>query len=295
MKPMRACKIKNMSKLRYPLYASYKLDGIRAVVDGGALLSKNMKRIPNLHCQKLFGMKEFNGMDGELVVGPPNVPGDAGEDSTMRKTTSGVMSRDGQPDVCFYLFDDFSADYGWFVRWKLLKKRSVAGSRHFKILEQRVIRNEAELLAFEEEALNAGYEGLMLRAGDAPYKHGTATENEGYLLKMKRFEDAEATILGYEELMHNGNDKGADGKRSSHKAGLKPLGTLGSLRVVGLNGRYEGIEFTVPVANPRDRDYIWSHRPQCMGSIIKFKYFPSGAKAKPRFPTFLGFRDIIDL
>ena len=47
----------------------------------------------------MFGREEYNGLDGELIVGEPNAV------DVYRTTNSGVMSADGEPDVKFYVFD----------------------------------------------------------------------------------------------------------------------------------------------------------------------------------------------
>jgi len=290
LKPMRAGKMADLKKLQYPLYASYKLDGIRATIQGNEVMSKSNHLIPNGYVQSLFGRADLHGMDGELVVGPPNLP------TTMATTMSGVMKRSGTPPVVFYVFDDFSADFGYYVRWKLLKKRvKEQKGKRIIVLEQRSIANEAELLAYEQEALDLGYEGLMLRHGGGPYKHGTSTEREALLLKMKRFEDAEAMIIGFTERMHNENEKDAHGKRGTSKSGKSGLDTLGSLLVIGINGKYKGVEFDCPVPRPEDQALIWSNRPAFLRGICKYKFFPSGTKDKPRFPGFLGMRDRRDL
>ena len=144
---------------------------------------------------------------------------------------------------------------------------------------------------FEEECLEAGYEGVMIRDPNGPYKNGRSTEKEGFLLKLKRFEDAEATILGFEERQHNGNEKDDSGKRTTHKAGKTGLGTLGAIKVMGLNGIYKGVLFDIGTGfDDAQRADIWRNLDVFQGRTVKFKYFPSGSKDKPRFPVFLAFR-----
>lgn len=294
MRIMRAGKMTDLKKLRYPLLASYKLDGVRARIIGATVMSKSDKRIPNLHCQKLFGTSILNGVDAELVVGPPNLP------TTMATTMSGVMSRDGEPDVKLYVFDDFMVEGGFSNRKEKLRKRIGKLASPLRklivILEQRLISDEFDLLAMEQEALDDGYEGLMLRSLNGPYKGGTSTESEGYLLKLKRFADAEARVIGFEEEQHNANEKAADGRRTSHKAGKIGKGTLGALRVVGINGPYKGVEFNIGTGFDAEmRKVIWKGQDRHINAIVKFKYFPTGSKDAPRFPTFLGFRDPKDM
>ena len=96
IKPMLAVEV-NFDKLRYPVYAQPKLDGIRVVVKDGIVYSRSLKAIPNKHVQTLFS--HLNGLDGELIVGNPTAH------DVFQKTTSGVMSKEGEPDVTLYAFD----------------------------------------------------------------------------------------------------------------------------------------------------------------------------------------------
>ena len=49
------------------------------------------------HVQALF--RHLQGVDGELIVGNPTAH------DVFQKTTSGVMSKEGEPDVTLYAFD----------------------------------------------------------------------------------------------------------------------------------------------------------------------------------------------
>ena len=70
MKPMLAAKTDGKG-LSYPLLASPKLDEVRALIINGVVMSRSFKPIPNAHVQELFGRPEYNGLDGELIVGSP--------------------------------------------------------------------------------------------------------------------------------------------------------------------------------------------------------------------------------
>src|SRR5574340_811751 len=95
-RPMLASPV-DFDKLKYDdLYLSPKLDGIRAVVIDGVVMSRSLKPIPNRHVQKRFRHLEY--YDGELIVGPANSP------TVYRDTNSGVMAKDGDPDVRFHVF-----------------------------------------------------------------------------------------------------------------------------------------------------------------------------------------------
>jgi DNA ligase-1 len=163
-----------------------------------------------------------------------------------------------------------------------------------------VVHDVEQLLRYEEHYITLGYEGVMLRAPAGPYKYGRSTLREGYLLKLKRFEDAEAVVLGVEEEMQNTNEavRQADGssKRSTVKAGLVGKNVLGALIVRGFNGRYKGTAFRVGSGfTASERAALWADAQGLVGKVITYKFFNVGSDAAPRFPTFKGFRSPLDM
>ena len=280
LKPLLAATVTNVANLDFPLLISPKLDGIRALVIDGVLLSRSLKNIPNLHVQSLFGRNEFNGFDGELICGDPTDP------AAFRKTTSAVMSKEGKPnDVQFHVFDNFWVRKGFKDRFASLKGAT--------IVPHHLVHNEDEVLHHETRWLAQGYEGVMLRDPEGPYKFGRSTLTEGILMKLKRFSDDEARIIGIEEQMQNNNEMTRDAlgraDRSNHKENMLGKNTLGSLRVVGLTGPYEGVEFSIGTGmDDAIRAAFWKDPP--LGQTVKFKYFPLGSKDAPRFPVYLGVR-----
>jgi DNA ligase-1 len=63
---------------------------------------------------------------------------------------------------------------------------------------------------------------------------------------------------------------------------------LGALKVRDI---HSGVEFDIGTGfDDVLRLWVWEHREENMGRLVKYKYFPTGSKDKPRFPTFLGFR-----
>jgi len=295
MQPMLAVQC-DTANIPFPVYASPKLDGIRACIDGAVVLSRKLKPIPNEHVQELFGHDFLYGLDGELCVGPPNAK------DLMQRTTSGVMTRDGEPDVTFHVFDYWTEPNTPFSRRHELMLRHAEGiAAHMpqvKLLEQRLITHNDALMMYESECLAQGYEGVMLRKPDSLYKYGRSTLREGYLLKLKRFSDSEAVVIGYEELMHNGNELQTDemgyAKRSQHKDNLVPMGTLGALHVRDIES---GVVFSIGTGyTAAHRAELWSQRDSLIGKLVKYKHFDnSGVKVAPRFPVFLGFRSPLDM
>jgi DNA ligase-1 len=291
----------DLSKLKFPLLASPKFDGIRCIVKGGQALSRNLKPIPNAFVRAWLEA-HVQHLDGELVVGNPAAP------DCFQRTTSAVMSKDGEPDFVFYAFDMVTCDdmvgfeerLGW-VAGEVARVNSahLVGVTHVRIntLEQ--------LNAYEAARVAEGWEGVMLRDPEGTYKQGRSTAREGGLLKVKRFADAEAVVVGFEERMHNGNAATVDAlghtERSTHKAGKTPLGDLGALVVdwhATPNGRPNpGFEHSDPVRfsigtgfTAAQRVDIWNRRAEFLGQSVCFKYQAVGTDEAPRFPVFKAFR-----
>ena len=286
-KPMLAGKA-DLDNIKFPVMASPKLDGVRVIVYDGVVYSRNFKRIPNDHVQALFGRKECDGFDGELIVG------DVTSDTVFQATTSGVMTGAGKPDVTLHVFDFIISEYHFSSRHSEVKE-CARKLKHVQVVPHVLINNLEELNAYEEECVAQGYEGIMIRDPKGKYKHGRSTTKEGGLLKIKRFEDDEAVVIGCEELMTNNNEQELDNLghkvRSSKKEGMVPAGKLGALIVKHKTfGEFKiGSGFT-----EEQRATLWNERDSLNGKLAKFKYQPSGVKDKPRFPVFLGFRNKID-
>ena len=283
------------SKLNFPLFASLKLDGIRATVQGGVLMSRNLKPLPNVNIQKVFGALP-EGTDGELIYGDPTA------EFAFNDTTSIVMSTHKPIDgVRFYIFDAFE-HRPFSQRLQTISNTFIVINTAIPIalVDQKLIHDEKELLEFEKEALDAGHEGLMLRSLDSPYKQGRCTLKQGWLLKLKRFVDAEAKIIGFVEEQKNTNEAKTNAlghtERSSKKEGMVGKGTLGKFEVIGINGTYKDVEFSVGGGfTAAQRQDFWINRKKLIGKIIKYKYFPTGSVERPRFPVFKGFRDKRDM
>ena len=289
IKPMLGIAV-DTTKLVFPVYASPKLDGIRVIIKDNQVLSRNGKLIPNVFIQSL--LKSYHGLDGELIVDHPTHP------NVFQLTTSGVMSIEGTPNVHLYVFDCWYAEGGIDVRYnevlKIIQNSSIA---NIEVVPQIIINSLEELYKFEEDCLAKGYEGVMLRYPNAPYKNGRSTVKEGALLKLKRFSDSEAHILGMEPLLRNHNEptKNALGhtERSSHIDNKVADDLLGALNVKDI---HTGVEFSIGSGfTEEQRRDIWNRQEELKGSIVKYKYFEVGVKDKPRFPIFCGLRHFNDI
>lgn len=286
-RPMLAVACEDLTKVKYPVLLSEKLDGIRASIHNGVVMSRSMKPIPSKAVQEKFGKPEYEGYDGEIIYGDKNA------EDVFNKSTRVCMSHtipDGfsVDEITFFVFD-MIGEQPYEVRWDNIEPDSINGVHRLWMGQ---INSPEEVQKYEAEFLAKGAEGVMLRSPQGPYKQGRSTLKEGYLLKVKQFEDAEAVVIGFEEKMHNANEAtiGELGqtKRASFMENLVPTETLGSLFVQDLT---TGVEFNIGTGyNDQQRQEIWDNRQEWLGKVVKYKSFKVGVKEKPRFPVFLGER-----
>jgi len=293
-KPMLASPA-DLNKLTFPCLVSPKLDGVRALVKDGVVLSRSLKPIPNEYVQRLFGRPELEGFDGELIVGSPTA------EDVFHVTSGAVRRRDGMPFVRFFAFDmhDMHMPTPYTSRRMELADRSC---RHpfVELVSEFQVESLKGLELVEEECLKRGYEGVMVRAPEAPYKYGRSSAKEGYLLKVKRFQDSEARVLGVVERMHNENEATVSElgrtKRSTHQENLVPAGTMGALYVQDI---HTGKKFHIGTGfSAEERAWFWERRQSgnlFVNRLVKYKFFPVGVKDLPRHPTYLGLRNAFDL
>jgi DNA ligase-1 len=276
--------------LTYPLVGSPKLDGFRCVV-GNTPLTSSLKPFGNLFVRQELSHPIFAGLDGELIVGEPNDP-------DAFHNTSGPLRRfDGCPNFKFYVFDSFLHKATPYIdRWLNLPKPS---DPRLVILEQKVLSSPAEVISYEKEMLEAGFEGAMIRSLSGKYKEGRCTFNEQNIFKRKPFVEAEAVIVGLEEEMQNLNEQVTDklglAKRSHHRENMIPKGTLGNFVLRSSLWRdffraSPGKGFTAEI-----RQSIWNSRTAYIGQVVTIKYQKHGSRDAPRLPSVIKLRPMWDI
>ena len=289
IKPLLACEVP-LEQVRLPVYVSTKLDGIRCVIIDGVAYSRSLKPIRNKYIQSIIGNEKYNGFDGELVVG--NIY----DKDVFQKTTSGVMSEQGEPNFVFYVFDDFThPNLSYSERADKMRYKVDTVTDHIKFLGHKLIHNIDDINSHLEKEQSKGGEGLILRNPDSVYKYGRSTPKEQLSIKLKFFEQDEFEVIGFNERMHNANEATTNElgytERSSHKDNLIPMNTLGSLIL-----KYGDDSFQMGTGfNDEQRQEIWNNRDKYLGKLASVRYMSVGLKHKPRIPSFVGWRDKDDM
>lgn len=269
-KPMLAGNCEDITKLKYPVFASPKIDGIRALTINSqaytySRINEKFKLVKNFMIRAM--LKELpTGLDGELVTldntGAPN---------KFNDIQSKVMSKNVQTAFQYLVFDYMpgnSTSLPFFSRMELLSKLTLPF--FVSLLPQIRIETAEHLELYEAQVVEQGYEGVMIRAIDGPYKQGRSTEREGYLLKLKRFEDAECEVIGFEELVREHTQEHTN--------------MLGALQC-----RYNDVLFNIGTGfTDLQRKSFWAARFK-LPTRATFKYQKHDMKDAPRIPVFKAF------
>lgn len=278
-----------LHKLEYPLFASLKIDGIRAYSDRYTLYSKSNKPIRNFATQEALNL--IDGIDGELVVGEPNAIG------CINRTYSGVMSYENDPEARIFVFDYFhghNSAYAYHLRLDSLKEACArCKSDRIVLLEQQLVRSVEDVLEFEKKALSSGYEGVILRSPHGLY---VSAPREARIYKLKRFCDTEVTVVGFVEMLVNNNPQKVSELgtmvRSKDRSMLTPGGTLGGFVVM-----WNGGEIVVGCGRltEKERLHIFQNQADYLGRRFTMRYMRYGMlddSSPPRMAVFHTWREI---
>jgi len=233
-------------------WMSEKLDGVRAYWDGRQFLSRlgNLYHAPDWFVE---GLPEVP-LDGELWI-----------DRRKFQRTVSIVRRQDKTDlwseVRFVVFDAPGLEAGFEERAAFV--RETLGGRNLRFAQPHAHQLCADLACLQAELQRVealGGEGLMLRQPGSRYEVGRSAT----LLKVKRFHDAEAVVIGHQP--------GA----GRHK------GRLGALLV----RLPDGTDFAVGTGfSDRERE-----APPEVGATITFRYQELSEAGVPRFPSYVGVR-----
>lgn len=304
-------------KQRLPAWQQPKWDGVR----GGFWLpdtftGRSLKPFKNKALTAFWSQPIFKYLDGELVL-----PGAVENTARLCSLTTGMCNRVAETEVP----DLIAFDY---LRPDLIAKGATYADRYgelallidhlhemgdvegdkLRLVESYPVTSFERVLELDDQFLDRGLEGSILRNHLAPHKEGRPSSKVQELMRIKRFIDAEAKVVSLEEAMENTNEAKTNElgrtERSTAKAGLVPKGMVGKLKcelladlALGSVTLKAGQLITVgpgQLTHP-ERIHYWNNQHELVGQIIKFKTFPQGVKDKPRMPLFLSLRSEEDM
>jgi DNA ligase-1 len=235
-------------------WMSEKLDGVRAYWDGRQLLSRqgNLFHAPDWF---LAGLPDVP-LDGELWLGRRQ----------FQRAVSIARRQDRSDhwkELTYVVFDAPALEKGFEARLEFVRDcLAERGPTHARPHEHLVCGGPDHLRQELARLEALGGEGLMLRRAGSRYEGGRSAT----LLKVKSFRDAEARVVGHQE--------GA----GRHK------GRLGALLVELEDGTRFAVGTGLSDAERAD--------PPPVGSLITFRYQELSEGGVPRFPSYVGVRQL---
>jgi DNA ligase-1 len=204
--PMLAQKFKDRAdKIEYPVFIQPKFDGHRciAVVKKGVCTLWSRTRKPILSVPHVCrAVERLTGgadavLDGELYNHEYKH-----NFEQITKLITPKAPVEGHEKVQYYIYDMPSEEVNFKERnFRLNNVFSLRASEVEDVLinvPTMKVDSEDEVQVAFDTVLSDGYEGLMLRTADAPYKSHPTSRSSG-LLKMKKFDDAEFEIVDVTE------------------------------------------------------------------------------------------------
>lgn len=312
MKPMRACDAVE-SKIRFPVIAMPKLDGVRGCNLFGKLTGRSLKPFKNKHVTAQFSLSCLIGLDGEFAAQHEYHP------DLCRLTSSAVGTIAGEPYVLWWLFDYVTIetrDLGYEQRLKRLWARMHELStevphlmQHLRLMPWVVCNSWEEVEAFEA-SLPESAEGVILRDPNGKHKDGYATPTEATFTRIKRFVDFEFMADEIIEGQENQNEAQINELgltfRSSHQENMVGNGMVGAMigpvldTVKDSSGKVlfekgQRVRVGAGCMTHAQRKHYFENPDELRKEISKAKFFPKGIKDKPRFPTWQSFRNSEDM
>ena len=270
----------------FPKWASVKLDGIRCVIKDGELLARSLKPIRNrnlrIHFKQLLNLSAQGlTFDGEIYD----------HDLEFREIASVVNSEDKPvpPSLQFHAFD-LVYDEVFRKRWAVLNSLA-SHTDNCEVVAQKPVNSLEEVDSLFETVLKKGYEGLILRDPEAPYKMGRSTVKQGWMLKVKPFETFDSKVLDVIERFENLSPSEVNelGYKFKHQDKDAKKGTgLASCLVTELNGVQGKVVLT---GDEEFRREIWKNKESYIGRMFEWKGMMVGAKDFPRHPNFIRWRE----
>ena len=296
--------IPELKDIKWPMFGSKKMDGMRCVIKEGKLLARSMKPVPNQHVAEMlkdaiaYSLKNKVVFDGELYAHKP---------ATFQDIMSCCRSKSNPllKGLKFHMIDmlplevwDSGATNGPFkdnykAMCALQKAQKFKG---IQVIRQFIIKAQKRAQELLDKWEAADYEGMMLRDPDKGYRHGRATVKQHWLFKVKAFLDYDAKII---EVIEGSKMKAGVTRKVNPLGHREPVIKKGEREPNGKFGKFlleleDGV--TCEVGNWKGlthklRDEIWRDREDYLGRWVRFRGQAVGVKDRPRIPKDLEFRD----
>ena len=255
--------------IKFPCFVQPKLDGVRCVVVGNKLYSRNGNRFPVLpHIENELKLYNKNNLilDGELFTDDINFEKIVGLVKKYKKS-----EEDEKNSLKIYLnvFDYIDSKLPFNKRLINLNQffEKNKNMKYIKQVKTEECPQEKNIEEFLEKYTKEKYEGLIIRNKSGLYEENTRSV---HLQKLKKFIDEEFEIIDYTTP-----DQG------------KEVGC-----VIWICRTKEGKQFSVrPSGNYQERKKLYREAKKYIGKMLTIRYQELTNGHVPRFPVGVTIRD----
>ena len=255
--------------IKFPCFVQPKLDGVRCVVVGNKLYSRNGNRFPVLpHIENELKLYNKNNLilDGELFTDDINFEKIVGLVKKYKKS-----EEDEKNSLKIYLnvFDYIDSKLPFNKRLINLNQffEKNKNMKYIKQVKTEECAQEKNIEEFLEKYTKEKYEGLIIRNKSGLYEENTRSV---HLQKLKKFIDEEFEIIDYTTP-----DQG------------KEVGC-----VIWICKTKEGKQFSVrPSGNYQERKKLYREAKKYIGKMLTVRYQELTNGHVPRFPVGVTIRD----
>jgi ATP-dependent DNA ligase len=232
--------------IKVPFFIQPKVDGVRAVLYGGKLWSRNGKEFPGLE-HILDKIKHIDlTLDGELYANPEDIPFQKLVGLVKKSKYTGQELEDIKKIQ--YIVYDCITNLDFDKRHELLKN-TVKNIDGVRLLDTWICNSKDQVQDYLTSCLEANWEGIMLRNGKGGYQTKVRSKN---LQKLKVFATDEFEIVGFEQ--GTGSDEGTIifvcKTPESKTFSVRPVGTREDRADMFKNGKtFIGKQLTVKYQN----------------------------------------------
>jgi DNA ligase-1 len=236
----------NLDALRYPIFASHKLDGVRFLIFDGKMYSRNMEPLHPAVTQYFQPVIDWAQKSGVCLDGEIWRP-----DTSFNTIVSMMADSEKSHYLWLYVFDMLSIEEWYAAKpWTPFRGRVYQYDKWCaehdpdKRLIKPVVQYECEdadaVLALQQESKRNGGEGLMLKCPNSVYAHSRATAKQNVFWKLKFWDTINGKIVGFkqqrqltDEARENNTEKSALGrtKRGHRQGDREAVDSIGSVEI----------------------------------------------------------------
>ena len=300
----------DLSTITYPIMGSMKIDGMRILFYKGKILTRSLKQFQNKQLREKFEpIRKFSEernliLDGELysheLTFQEIISFGMTQDLTDKKSVKKLGCIKKIPShLKFYCFDvvhNANFDLEFKFRYQDVKTFSNMIDCNKNIIEpmnHKYLYNRKEIEDCFGQALDHGYEGVILNNPNGIYKKGRVTINEANGYKIKPFHYFDGQIIGVEQsTVVDPNSKKITNELGRSQTSRKKDDRILIEKASAFRVMYEDKELKVTLAmNDKQKEEVWKNKEQYIGKWITYKGMLVGAKDVVRHAVFERYRD----